>query len=263
MGGLRKLMPKTWWAMLIGGLALAGIPPLSGFFSKDSILASALDRGGTATSCSRSGSPATFLTGLYTFRMLFIVFGGEQSAYVREHPPHAHGDRRRAVVDGTRRSACSTVLAVVRRLDPVRGRVDADHRLARAGRAAARRGERARRRRSRASSPSRSGCAGIGVAWWIYSARRVPAPKPSARARAQVLLRRALRPALLLAGGRARAASSAGRRGPAHRRLDPRPHRPARARRRARPPSSRPASSAPTPSRSPPASPSSSSSSSR
>ena len=44
MGGLRKLMPKTWWAMLIGGLALAGIPPLSGFFAKDSILASALAR---------------------------------------------------------------------------------------------------------------------------------------------------------------------------------------------------------------------------
>src|SRR5574337_299622 len=45
MGGLRRLMPKTWWAMLVGGLALAGLPPLSGFFSKDSILASALDRG--------------------------------------------------------------------------------------------------------------------------------------------------------------------------------------------------------------------------
>src|SRR4029079_18753637 len=33
------------------------------------------------------------LTGLYTFRMLFVVFGGEQSAYVREHPPHAARDR--------------------------------------------------------------------------------------------------------------------------------------------------------------------------
>ena len=45
MGGLRRLMPNTWWAMLIGGLALTGVPPLSGFFSKDSILAAALDRG--------------------------------------------------------------------------------------------------------------------------------------------------------------------------------------------------------------------------
>ena len=44
MGGLRKLMPKTWWAMLIGGLALAGMPPLSGFFAKDSILAATLGR---------------------------------------------------------------------------------------------------------------------------------------------------------------------------------------------------------------------------
>src|SRR5439155_841784 len=32
-------------------------------------------------------------TGLYTFRMLFVAFGGEPSAYVQEHPPHAHGDR--------------------------------------------------------------------------------------------------------------------------------------------------------------------------
>src|SRR3954462_12647992 len=46
MGGLRRLMPWTWVAMLVGGLALTGIPPLSGFFSKDSILAAALDRAG-------------------------------------------------------------------------------------------------------------------------------------------------------------------------------------------------------------------------
>ena len=59
MGGLRKLMPKTWWAMLIGGLALAGIPPLSGFFCEG------LDPrrrrsppAPTGRSCSSSGSPA-------------------------------------------------------------------------------------------------------------------------------------------------------------------------------------------------------------
>src|SRR3954466_11788148 len=45
MGGLRKLMPKTWLAMLVGGFARVGLPPFAGFFSKDSILAAALSRG--------------------------------------------------------------------------------------------------------------------------------------------------------------------------------------------------------------------------
>src|SRR5581483_10824920 len=92
MGGLRALMPRTWLAMLVGGLALTGVPPLSGFFSKDSILAAALDRGWYGGLLFAAGLAGAFLTGLYTFRMLFVVFGGEQSAYVREHPPHAHGD---------------------------------------------------------------------------------------------------------------------------------------------------------------------------
>src|SRR2546427_2318466 len=45
MGGLRRLMPKTAVAMWIGGLALVGIPPFAGFFSKDSVLAAALGHG--------------------------------------------------------------------------------------------------------------------------------------------------------------------------------------------------------------------------
>src|SRR5207302_7942200 len=45
MGGLRYLMLRTWWAFLAGALALAGIPPFAGFFSKDSILAAAFARG--------------------------------------------------------------------------------------------------------------------------------------------------------------------------------------------------------------------------
>ena len=93
--------------MLIGGLALAGIPPLSGFFSKDSILAAALDRRLVRLRCcSRPGIVGAFLTGLYTFRMLFVVFGGEPSAYVQEHPPHAHGDGVARLVDGPERSPC-------------------------------------------------------------------------------------------------------------------------------------------------------------
>ncbi len=85
MGGLRRLMPRTWIAFLVGGLALVGIPPFSGFFSKDAILASALERGLYGQILFALGLFGAFLTGLYTFRMIFIVFGGEPSSFVREH----------------------------------------------------------------------------------------------------------------------------------------------------------------------------------
>ncbi len=85
MGGLRRYLPRTYWAFLVGGLALTGIPPLSGFFSKDSVLASALAAGTYGQILFVAGLAGTFLTGLYTFRMLFIVFGGEPSPYAQEH----------------------------------------------------------------------------------------------------------------------------------------------------------------------------------
>jgi NADH-quinone oxidoreductase subunit L len=85
MGGLRGVLPRTWVAFLVGAAALSGIPPLSGFFSKDSILASALAEGAYGRVLLVVGLVGAFLTGLYTFRMVFIVFGGELSAYAREH----------------------------------------------------------------------------------------------------------------------------------------------------------------------------------
>jgi NADH-quinone oxidoreductase subunit L len=85
MGGLRQRLPRTWLAMLIGALALTGIPPLAGFFSKDSILASALDSGTYGQLLFAAGLAGAFLTGLYTFRMMFIVFGGDPSPFAREH----------------------------------------------------------------------------------------------------------------------------------------------------------------------------------
>jgi NADH-quinone oxidoreductase subunit L len=85
MGGLRQFLPRTYWAFLIGALALTGIPPLSGFFSKDPILAAALDSGWYGQLLFAVGIAGAFLTGLYTFRMVFLVFGGEPSAWAREH----------------------------------------------------------------------------------------------------------------------------------------------------------------------------------
>ncbi|MBA3717127.1 MAG: NADH-quinone oxidoreductase subunit L, partial [Actinobacteria bacterium] len=85
MGGLRRYMPLTYVAFLIGSLALVGIPPFAGFFSKDSILAASLAEGSYGAVLWVVGVIGALLTGLYTFRMLFMVFGGEPSAWVREH----------------------------------------------------------------------------------------------------------------------------------------------------------------------------------
>ena len=91
MGGLGKLMPFTRWCFLIGSLALVGIFPFAGFFSKDSILAAAMDRGWYGYVLWAAGLAGTLLTGLYTFRMYFVVFGGDRSAFVREHFHHEEG----------------------------------------------------------------------------------------------------------------------------------------------------------------------------
>jgi NADH-quinone oxidoreductase subunit L len=96
MGGLRRVMPKTFIAFLVGSLALVGIPPLSGFFSKDAILASALASGGYGQILFAIGLVGALLTGLYTFRLFFIVFLGEPSPLVLEHAGGAHGSEEDA-----------------------------------------------------------------------------------------------------------------------------------------------------------------------
>jgi NADH-quinone oxidoreductase subunit L len=90
MGGLARVMPRTHLAFLAGSLALVGIPPFAGFFSKDSILAALTDRGAYGYVLLAAGLAGTFLTGLYTFRLYFVVFRGEQSAFAEEHL-HLHG----------------------------------------------------------------------------------------------------------------------------------------------------------------------------
>jgi NADH-quinone oxidoreductase subunit L len=87
--GVGRLMPRTRIVFLIGSLALVGIPPFAGFFSKDSILSSALDHGTYGYVIFAAGQLGALLTGLYTFRLFFIVFTGEPSAFAREHF-HAH-----------------------------------------------------------------------------------------------------------------------------------------------------------------------------
>ena len=85
MGNLRKKMPVTFWTFLVGALALSGIPPFSGFYSKDSIFAQALEQKSYLLL-----AVAVFVAGLtafYTFRLFFVVFSGKEKS---EHASHAH-----------------------------------------------------------------------------------------------------------------------------------------------------------------------------
>jgi NADH-quinone oxidoreductase subunit L len=91
MNGLGKLMPFTKWCFLAGALALVGIPPFAGFFSKDPIIASTLNIGWYGYVFWACGIVGAFLTGLYTFRLWFLVFPGEPSPFVREHYHDHHG----------------------------------------------------------------------------------------------------------------------------------------------------------------------------
>ena len=165
MGGLRRLMPFTYVAFLVGSLALVGVPPFSGFFSKDPILANALDAGDLGYVLFALAAAGAFLTGLYTFRMIFLAFGGEPSEEL-EARYHPHGGKEgppsMVLVVGVLDRALRR-----RRLPPVRALLDAGRRLPRPGGGAARprderpgdvREHRRRRRSASPASPSPGSC---------------------------------------------------------------------------------------------------------
>jgi NADH-quinone oxidoreductase subunit L len=100
MGGLKKYLPITYWTFLTGALAIAGIPLLSGFFSKDEILFKTFV--GTAVTGHHGypvlwlvGAVTSLLTAIYMFRLVFMAFHGE-----RRHPDASHADTSH-VADGT------------------------------------------------------------------------------------------------------------------------------------------------------------------
>ncbi len=78
MGGLRRYMPLTYFSVLVGAIASAGIPPFAGFFSKDAII-EAVKLSSTPGSAFAyvCVTACVFVTALYTFRMLFMAFHGE------------------------------------------------------------------------------------------------------------------------------------------------------------------------------------------
>ncbi|RCH54601.1 NADH-quinone oxidoreductase subunit L [Mucilaginibacter hurinus] len=86
MGGLKGKLPVTFWTMLIGTIAIAGIPPFSGFFSKDEILAHAFEH---STALYVIGIIAAAFTSFYMFRMMFLTFWGKfRGTHEQEHHLH-------------------------------------------------------------------------------------------------------------------------------------------------------------------------------
>jgi NADH-quinone oxidoreductase subunit L len=84
MGGFRKALPFTYACFIIGGLALSGIPPFSGFFSKDEILLVTGEQGGWHWALYVAGYAGALLTAVYTFRMIFRAFHGDPVAEAQE-----------------------------------------------------------------------------------------------------------------------------------------------------------------------------------
>jgi NADH-quinone oxidoreductase subunit L len=83
MGGLKKYMPITYWTALVGSLALIGFPGSSGFFSKDALIEAVKDshwqgQGAVYWMAYLSVLLGVFVTALYSFRMFFLVFHGEE-----------------------------------------------------------------------------------------------------------------------------------------------------------------------------------------
>jgi len=173
MGGLRHKLPRTYWSFIVGGLALAGIPVFSGFFSKDPILSSALAQGWYGEILWVVGMVGCFLTGLYTFRMIFLAFWGEE----KDGDLHAPEKDVPGISMGVT-VAILTVLAAIAGflqvfelwtpvsnwLDPVAPPLVVPTST-----------------QEVVSSlvAVTLGLGGIGVAWWIYGARRAEAPEPS------------------------------------------------------------------------------------
>jgi NADH-quinone oxidoreductase subunit L len=174
MGGLGRMLPKTYAAMLVGALALAAMPPFAGFFSKDSLLAAALEAGAYGQLLWVVGLAGTFLTGLYAFRMIFIVFGGEPSPFVREHlhrPDHTMPALWMAWTVGA-----LAVLSVVGGWIQFAG---VWHPLSDFLEPVARAGAEPSGLQDAVTSVLSVGLGltGIAIAWWIYSARRAEVPR--------------------------------------------------------------------------------------
>jgi len=94
MGGLKRELPVTYWTFLVGALAIAGVPLLSGFFSKDEILFRTYASGRRVLWL--VAVVTSFLTAVYMFRLVFLAFHGPAKAgYHHEEAGHHHEEAGR------------------------------------------------------------------------------------------------------------------------------------------------------------------------
>src|SRR3546814_3940586 len=107
-GNLRKQIPITYWAMMLGtlaitGVGIAGVAGFAGFYSKDGILEAAFASGGGGVIAFWVGVFVAFLTSFYSWRLVFLTFYGkprwEQSEHIKhavhgDHGDHGHEDRK-------------------------------------------------------------------------------------------------------------------------------------------------------------------------
>ena len=95
MGGLRKVMPKTFWTFVLGTAALVAVPPLAGFWSKDEILAGSQQLGGPGgyKLMLVMGTLGAACTGAYMTRAIWYVFFGERRGASATHDMHENGPR--------------------------------------------------------------------------------------------------------------------------------------------------------------------------
>ena len=93
MGGLKGKLPVTYWTFLVGALAIAGVPLLSGFFSKDEILYRTFASGHTVLWS--VAAVTSLLTAIYMFRLVFLAFhGGPATVSADAHPHEGHDDHQ-------------------------------------------------------------------------------------------------------------------------------------------------------------------------
>jgi NADH-quinone oxidoreductase subunit L len=117
MGGLRRKMPVTFWTMLIAGGALAALPPLAGFWSKDEILGAAFVNGHLVLYA--IGIITAVLTAFYVTRALWMTFYGEPRD--RHLYDHAHESPRVMTLPLMALAAGSAVLGIVIGFPPEQG----------------------------------------------------------------------------------------------------------------------------------------------
>ncbi len=139
MGGLKRELPITYWTFLIGALAIAGVPALAGFFSKDEILYRTFAAGHPVLWL--VAAVTSLMTAIYMFRLVFLAFHGTRRSH-GGHGAHAH-DAPRSMAIPLVVLALGSILAGYFGVPPVLGGSNAiEHFLepsftARAGEAAA------------------------------------------------------------------------------------------------------------------------------